>query len=86
MGNGTSKYAFAKTTVTCVNRWPFYSALQSATGKQISATGRPGAEREAFTAAIDQGTTSSRFLIFDGTGAPCASHQMEFEQHYPHSG
>ncbi|KAI5841335.1 hypothetical protein DFP73DRAFT_480907 [Morchella snyderi] len=42
--------------------------------------------REAFTAAIDQGTTSSRFLIFDSTGTPHASYQMEFEQLYPHSG
>jgi len=41
---------------------------------------------EAFTAAIDQGTTSSRFLIFDGSGTPQASHQVEFGQLYPHSG
>ena len=39
-----------------------------------------------FVGAIDQGTTSSRFLIFDGTGVPVASHQIEFKQHYPHSG
>lgn len=42
--------------------------------------------REAFTAAVDQGTTSSRFLIFDPTGTPRASHQVEFPQIYPHSG
>ena len=39
-----------------------------------------------FIGAIDQGTTSTRFLIFDGTGTPIASHQMEFKQMYPHSG
>ena len=39
-----------------------------------------------FIGSIDQGTTSTRFLIFDGTGAPIASHQMEFNQMYPHSG
>ena len=39
-----------------------------------------------FIGAIDQGTTSTRFLIFDGTGSPIASHQMEFKQMYPHSG
>ncbi|KAH8549712.1 hypothetical protein BGW37DRAFT_500515 [Umbelopsis sp. PMI_123] len=39
-----------------------------------------------FVGAIDQGTTSSRFLIFDDQGAIIASHQMEFEQHYPHPG
>ncbi|KAL7273137.1 Glycerol kinase [Rhizina undulata] len=43
-------------------------------------------KREVFTAAIDQGTTSSRFLIFDCSGSPRASHQVEFEQLYPHSG
>ncbi|KAI9711147.1 MAG: hypothetical protein M1812_007251 [Candelaria pacifica] len=39
-----------------------------------------------FIGSIDQGTTSSRFLIFDGTGTPVASHQVEFKQIYPHSG
>lgn len=43
-------------------------------------------KRGTFTAAIDQGTTSSRFLIFDDSAVPLASHQVEFEQHYPHSG
>lgn len=39
-----------------------------------------------FVGAIDQGTTSSRFIIFDGVGTPVASHQHEFNQHYPESG
>lgn len=39
-----------------------------------------------FIGSIDQGTTSSRFIIFDGTGSPVASHQHEFAQHYPESG
>ena len=39
-----------------------------------------------FVGAIDQGTTSTRFLIFDGTGSPVAQHQIEFKQMYPHSG
>jgi glycerol kinase len=39
-----------------------------------------------FIGAIDQGTTSSRFIIFDGIGQPVASHQHEFQQHYPESG
>ncbi len=42
--------------------------------------------KEWFIGSIDQGTTSTRFLIFDGTGTPIASHQMEFKQIYPHSG
>ncbi|KAI9821335.1 MAG: Glycerol kinase [Phylliscum demangeonii] len=39
-----------------------------------------------FIGAIDQGTTSSRFFIFDSTGTPVASHQVEFKQRYPHPG
>ena len=42
--------------------------------------------KQWFIGAIDQGTTSSRFLIFDGTGKPVAAHQIEFKQMYPHSG
>lgn len=36
--------------------------------------------------AIDQGTTSSRAMIFDRHGKILASSQREFEQHYPQSG
>lgn len=39
-----------------------------------------------FIGAIDQGTTSSRFLIFSKEGEPVAMHQMEFKQIYPNSG
>lgn len=36
--------------------------------------------------AIDQGTTSSRAILFDGNMAPVASAQQEFTQHFPDSG
>ena len=36
--------------------------------------------------ALDQGTTSSRAIIFDETGRPVASAQREFRQHYPQPG
>jgi glycerol kinase len=39
-----------------------------------------------FIGSIDQGTTSSRFIIFNGEGNPVASHQVEFENIYPESG
>ncbi|KAL2260497.1 hypothetical protein VTK26DRAFT_5459 [Humicola hyalothermophila] len=39
-----------------------------------------------FVGSIDQGTTSSRFLIFNGEGDPVATHQIEFENLYPKSG
>ncbi|WP_299707478.1 glycerol kinase GlpK [uncultured Tateyamaria sp.] len=36
--------------------------------------------------AIDQGTTSSRAIVFDGDMQPVASAQEEFTQHFPNSG
>jgi glycerol kinase len=39
-----------------------------------------------FVGSIDQGTTSSRFLIFNKAGEPVASHQIEFKQIYPKPG
>lgn len=36
--------------------------------------------------AIDQGTTSSRAIIFDADMKPIASAQEEFQQHFPNSG
>lgn len=36
--------------------------------------------------ALDQGTTSSRAIIFDLSGSIVAVAQQEFEQHYPHPG
>jgi len=36
--------------------------------------------------AIDQGTTSSRAVIFDLKGNPVASAQQEFKQHFPNNG
>jgi glycerol kinase len=36
--------------------------------------------------AIDQGTTSTRAIVFERTGRPVASAQREFEQHYPQDG
>ena len=43
-------------------------------------------ENETFVGSLDQGTTSTRFLIFSKDGHPIASHQMEFKQHYPKPG
>lgn len=43
-------------------------------------------QKHWFVGSIDQGTTSTRFLIFNGHGEPVASHQIEFENKYPESG
>lgn len=36
--------------------------------------------------ALDQGTTSSRAIVFGGDGQALASHAVEFKQHYPQPG
>ncbi len=43
-------------------------------------------QKHWFIGSIDCGTTSSRFLIFNGEGTPIASHQIEFDNIYPESG
>ncbi|KAG8809786.1 Glycerol kinase [Serendipita sp. 399] len=39
-----------------------------------------------FIGALDCGTTSTRFIIFDEYAAIIAQHQLEFPQYYPHPG
>lgn len=41
---------------------------------------------EIFVGSIDQGTTSTRFVIFDRDANIVASHQVEFTQFYPEAG
>lgn len=39
-----------------------------------------------YIGAIDQGTTSTRFILFDRRGRECGSHQLEHRQIYPQAG
>ena len=39
-----------------------------------------------YIGALDQGTTSTRFILFDQNGEIVASHQMEHKQIYPQPG
>lgn len=39
-----------------------------------------------YLGAIDQGTTSTRFILFTEKGVPYASHQIEHKQYYPRPG
>jgi glycerol kinase len=41
---------------------------------------------QRYIGAVDQGTTSTRFMIFDHTGRVVASHQLEHRQIYPQAG
>nr|WNT99873.1 glycerol kinase [Gymnema sylvestre] len=45
-----------------------------------------GAAEEVFIGSIDQGTTSTRFIIYDRSANPIGSHQIEFTQFYPKAG
>lgn len=65
----------AKTTTSITTR-RFFTTMPLLNGKP----------NPTFIGAIDQGTTSSRFLIFDTSGEVVATHQLEFKQYYPHPG
>ena len=41
---------------------------------------------QKFIVAIDQGTTSSRSILFNLSGKPIFSSQKEFKQHFPKNG
>lgn len=45
---------------------------------------RSSMPHEQFIGAIDQGTTSTRFVVFNTKGQIEASHQIEFAQIYQH--
>lgn len=47
---------------------------------------RTGDAEETFVGSIDQGTTSTRFVIFNANGEPVALHQMGFGNVHPESG
>src|SRR5882757_10954365 len=46
----------------------------------------PGRNTVDFVAAVDQGTTSTRCMIFDHDGAEVGRHQLEHDQILPRAG
>src|SRR6185437_5593605 len=73
--------------------WPFLRhcvvAILGLTrlGRQPSCpAARTGGHMARFVGAIDQGTTSTRFMVFDRTGAVIAMAQREHRQIYPRPG
>ncbi len=46
----------------------------------------PSASVPGYVGAIDQGTTSTRFIVFDRSGRVISTAQQEHEQIYPHPG
>jgi glycerol kinase len=59
---------------------------QQTAGAKQNAGGGGDVDTSELIGAIDQGTTSSRFLIFNRHGEPVAQHQEEFRQIYPNPG
>ncbi|MBU0513598.1 MAG: glycerol kinase, partial [Proteobacteria bacterium] len=49
-------------------------------------TGQGGAVNQQYIMALDQGTTSSRAVLFDHDGRPAHSAAFEFTQHFPQPG
>lgn len=45
-----------------------------------------GSSEEGFVGALDCGTTSVRFIVFDKFANIIAEHQLEFPQYYPNPG
>jgi len=43
-------------------------------------------DRKKFIVAIDQGTTSSRAILFNTSGVPIFKSQLEFKQYFPNNG
>ena len=65
------------------------AAARTRHGRSRSGWGRPdegGTVTERVVAAIDQGTTSTRCLLFNPAGRMVAVAQREHRQHYPRSG
>jgi glycerol kinase len=53
----------------------------------VNSGGRQGGNSVAdFVGAVDQGTTSTRFMVFDHSGAEIARHQLEHTQVLPRAG
>src|ERR1700736_6473362 len=44
------------------------------------------AMKDTYLLAIDQGTTSTRAVVYDATGQACGSASRELTQHYPRPG
>ena len=67
----------------------FVSSISNSHTFTLVASNQPAkmaASDEVYVGSIDQGTTSSRFLIFNTSGEPVAVHQEEFTQIYPNPG
>jgi len=63
-----------------------YTLLPQQTNKLVSAVGMWKITGMKYILSLDQGTTSSRSIVFDHAGKVIATAQREFSQHYPQPG
>lgn len=59
--------------------------IKSRDNSEVMANLQPGAA-PVYVASIDQGTSSSRCIVFHRDGSVVSEHQMEHEQFYPRPG
>src|SRR5207245_325551 len=61
-------------------------ATAAGTDRKNSSTGNSIVTASAYILAIDQGTTSTRAILFDAAGRARSTAQIELTQHYPRPG
>src|SRR5471032_2044415 len=65
---------------------PHKTRIASTSRKRAASRRLARAPMSRFILALDQGTTSSRAILFDHEANAVASAQREFTQYFPHSG
>src|SRR5665213_844170 len=65
---------------------PHQARITCSTGERAMPGALAGKPMSRFILALDQGTTSSRAILFDHNATPVASAQREVTQYYPESG
>eukprot|EP00850_Spirogloea_muscicola_P004527 SM000019S05071 [mRNA] locus=s19:777378:781010:- [translate_table: standard] len=63
-----------------------WSSSSAALPRALRPASASTAAAAAYVGAIDQGTTSTRFILYDAAARPVASHQLEHAQLYPRAG
>src|SRR6056297_896918 len=70
----------------CMTDWPGQTAAATTVAAAFSQDRLRRTRQMTHILAIDQGTTSSRAILFDSDMKLVATAQEEFRQHYPDSG
>ena len=63
-----------------------YAFIVTANGQILMSVSERTTVMADFVGAIDQGTTSTRFMVFDHSGNEVGRHQLEHQQILPRAG